>query len=413
MAALTVCRELRGFMVRVGSGIVVSQVAANTGVGCIVVIAVVTGSTVVGNSRVRPVERIVIVVIGKRSRRPARLGRMATGAVIAKAQRYVIGVAGLIEIRRVAARTGIGCIGIITMVAGCTIIGNQRMASREGIEIVMVESRGCPGCFRMTTLAIGWKLGRLVVRVCCLVKISQVAAYAGGRGIVVIAVVTGGAVIGNSRMCPVERIEIVVVVKARRRPAASSSMTACAIGAKIEGYVVRIVGLTKGRNVAVGTVGGCTRKSGGMALHTICAQVSSGEGERRGVVVKNQIGIARWVAGQTGCTVVDVAIHILMIFIRLRIGVTAYTGEFRVIIGVGVAIRTLVPFAFMGSAVGWKVLTVVVKISWCPCIFTVTACTAGRKSGRCMVRIYCSVIVCQVTAYTGVEIGRASCRERV
>ena len=91
-----------------------------------------------------------------------------------------------------------------------------------------------------------------------------------------------------------------------------------------------------------------------------------------------------------------------MIFIRLRIGVTAYTGEFRVIIGVGMAICTLIPFALMRSAVDWKVLTVVVKISWCPRIFRVTACTAGRKSCCCMVGICGCVIVCQVTAYTGV-----------
>ena len=145
MAALAVGRELRGFMVRVGSGIVVSQVAANTGVGCIVVIAVVTGSTVVGNSRVRPVERIVIVVIGKRSRRPARLGRMATGAVIAKAQRYVVGIARLIEISAMAANTSIGRINVIAVVTGSTLISNDSVPTRQRIEIVMVEAGGRPG----------------------------------------------------------------------------------------------------------------------------------------------------------------------------------------------------------------------------------------------------------------------------
>ena len=82
MAAFTIGRKLVGCMVGVGRCNIVGLVTACTGVGRIGVIAVVTRRTVVGDGGMSPVERIIIVVNGKRSRRPARGSGMARCTIV-------------------------------------------------------------------------------------------------------------------------------------------------------------------------------------------------------------------------------------------------------------------------------------------------------------------------------------------
>ena len=53
----------------------------------------------------------------------------------------MVGITGLVEIRRMAAGTSSGRIGIIAMVTGRTVIGNNGMPARQGIKIIMVKSR--------------------------------------------------------------------------------------------------------------------------------------------------------------------------------------------------------------------------------------------------------------------------------
>ena len=77
VAIRTSGRELRGEVVRIGSSIVVRLMAPRTGIGCIVVIAVVASRTVVGNRNMRPVQSIVVVVNRESRRIPAGVRRMA------------------------------------------------------------------------------------------------------------------------------------------------------------------------------------------------------------------------------------------------------------------------------------------------------------------------------------------------
>ena len=140
MTALTIRRKLGGFVVGICGRVVVCQVTAYTGVGCIVVIAVVTGSAVVSDSRMRAIKCIVVIVVGKSRRCPAGLGGVAARTVVAEAQRYVVGVAGLVKISTVTTRTGVGGIVIVPVMTGSTLIGNQCMTPRQGIKVIVVKS---------------------------------------------------------------------------------------------------------------------------------------------------------------------------------------------------------------------------------------------------------------------------------
>ena len=240
-------------MVRIRRLVEISQVTAYTCVGRVVVVAVVAGSAVIGNGRVRAVEGIVVVVVGKSRRRPAGLGGVAARTVVAEAQRHVVGVAGLVEICRMAAGTGVGGIVVVSVVAGSTLIGNDGVPARKWVKIVVVESSRYPGRFCMTVLTVCRELGRLVVGIGGAVVIRQVAAYAGIRRVVVVAVVTSRTVISNTCVRAIEGIVVVVVGKSRRCPAGLGGVAARTVVAEAQRYVVGVAGL-----IEISTVTTCT-----------------------------------------------------------------------------------------------------------------------------------------------------------
>ena len=61
--------------------VVIRRMAARTGIRGIGVIAVVAGRTIIGNGDVSARERIIIIVVGKSSRRPTGGSGMARSAV--------------------------------------------------------------------------------------------------------------------------------------------------------------------------------------------------------------------------------------------------------------------------------------------------------------------------------------------
>ena len=126
MAGRTIGRKLVRRVVGGCRLVEISGMATGTGVRGIVVIAVVAGGTVVGNSCVRTVQRIIIVVVGKRSRRPAGSSGMARSTIRRQAQTTVIWVRSLVKIVRMA-RSAIRWRARITVgVAGDTICGKMR-----------------------------------------------------------------------------------------------------------------------------------------------------------------------------------------------------------------------------------------------------------------------------------------------
>mgnify|MGYP007060900883 FL=1 len=149
MAEGTIGRELRSGVVGVSRLGIIRRMATVAGVGRAVVIAVVAGSTVIGNGCMSAVQRIIVAVNRERSRLPTRCGRMAHRTISREAERYVVRVGGLVEIRRVATITGVWRIGEIAVVTGVAVVGNGNMGSCKRINGVVIKSRGRPGCFRV------------------------------------------------------------------------------------------------------------------------------------------------------------------------------------------------------------------------------------------------------------------------
>ena len=98
---------------------------------------------------------VIIVVDGKGRRQPIRLSGMAAFAIGGQGKCRMVGVGASFEIRRVAARTGVGGIGIVTVVAGVAVIGYGEVRAREGVDLTVVESSRRPLLFSMAVKAIG------------------------------------------------------------------------------------------------------------------------------------------------------------------------------------------------------------------------------------------------------------------
>ena len=104
----------------------------------------------------------------------------------------------------------------------------------------------------MATLTIGGELRSLVVGIGSVVVIGQMAAHTSVGRIVVIAVVTGGAVVGNGSVRSVEGVEIIVAGKGGRRPTGLGGVATRTVGAQSQRNVVGVACLIE----IVGMAGG-------------------------------------------------------------------------------------------------------------------------------------------------------------
>ena len=171
---------------------------------------------------------------------PAGRSGMAHSAIRGEIQRLVFRVGCLNKIRVMASIAGIWRAVIKPVVAGITIIGDGRMRPGKRINDVVVESRRCPGGLGMTKFTFNRELrGKVVGTRGCIVFRIMASIASIGR-VVIIAVVASSTVIGNSSMCPFQRIVIVVNWKSGGLPPRGSGMTGSAIGRNIEGRVVRV-----------------------------------------------------------------------------------------------------------------------------------------------------------------------------
>ena len=185
-------------MTWVGTGRVVSVVATVAGIGRVGIVALVAQVAIVGNGYVRAGEGINGIVVKGRGR-PSGLG-MAGRAIGWELLGGVVGGGGLIVVGAVATVAGVGGVGIITLVASVAVVGNWDMCADKRIDGVVVKSKGCPSRLGMALCAIGGDLLGGVVGIGGLGVIGSVAAVASIGGIVIIAVVTGGAVICDGGM---------------------------------------------------------------------------------------------------------------------------------------------------------------------------------------------------------------------
>ncbi len=128
----------------------------------------------------------------------------------------------------------------------------------------------------------------------------------------------------------------------------------------------------------------------------------SGQRESGLVVVENHVGIAGGMAGQTSRVLIDISSDTFMFVIGVGIQVAGYARKFRIITGVGMALRTLVPNPFMRPAVDREVLRIVVgKSGWHPPdIRCMTGRTIIRKSCLNVIGIGCIFKIRLMTSNT-------------
>ncbi len=186
-------------VIGIGRLIIVRLVAAHTGIRRVIVIPVVAGHTIIGNRRMRPVEHPIIIVDRKGRRHPVGFRRMAALTIGRNTQRRVVGIDTRIVIGLMAAHTGIRRIVVIPIMAGRTIIGNRRVRPiNDPIGIVNSKGRRHPvGLGGMTALAIGRNTQCRMIGINTLVEIGLVAAHTGRRGVIVVAIMATGAIIGH------------------------------------------------------------------------------------------------------------------------------------------------------------------------------------------------------------------------
>lgn len=192
--------------------------------GRIRVIAVVARGAVVGNGSMRPAQNPIIVVNRESCRIPIRVGRMAHRTISWNAKYDVVGVSTAVKIGQVTTDAGVWGIDIVALVAGVAIVGNRDMSTSERIKCIVVKRRRNPGIFRMAICTGGRELSGCVVRVDRRIVVRLVAACTRIRRIVVIAVVTRCAIIGDDCVRPVQNIIVVVDREGRRVPAGRSRM---------------------------------------------------------------------------------------------------------------------------------------------------------------------------------------------
>ena len=162
-------------------------------------------------------------------RLPPRRCRVAHGTIRRDIQSDVVRIGCLIKIRGVTTRASVRRIRVISLVAGVTIVRNRHVRPSEGVNGIVVKSRWCPGRFTVASGAIRWELSGSVVRIGGRVVVGRVTTRAGVWRSIVIAVVAARAIIGNARMCAVQRIIIIVCWETRRFPARRGGMAGLAI----------------------------------------------------------------------------------------------------------------------------------------------------------------------------------------
>ena len=200
VAAGAVCGQLLRGVVGVGSLVVIANMTAHTGIRSVIVIPVMASGAVIGYDSMRAVQGVIIVVDRKGGRRPTGVCGMATRAIRRNGQGHVVRVGALVVIRRMAACAGVRRVCIIAVVTNITIIRDGGMRSRERIKTIVVQCRRYPGRFAVAAGAVRRELLGGVVGVGCLVVIADMATRAGIRGVIVIPIVAGDAVIGNGGM---------------------------------------------------------------------------------------------------------------------------------------------------------------------------------------------------------------------
>jgi len=181
MTDFAVGRKLCSRMVWVGSLIEIGQMASDTGARGYIVIAIVARNTIAGNGSMGTGQHIIIIVDREGSRSPCIL--LMTGfAGGGNVDGRMIWICRLVKFINMATRANIGSCGVISFMAGFTIVCNGNMGAGNHIIVTMGgKSSGFPSGLRcMAGFAGGRNIDQGVVRIGCFIKICIMTAIANG-----------------------------------------------------------------------------------------------------------------------------------------------------------------------------------------------------------------------------------------
>ncbi len=276
----------------------------------------------------RPVQYPEVVVDREGRRLPVRNSGVAALAVRREAQRCMVRIDAVRVIIQVAARTGVRGVAVVAGgMAGRAVVRDGYVRSREREVHAMVERRRNPARFRVAIRTGRRELVRHVVRIRRPVVIVQVAARTGVRGVGVVAVVAGGTVVRDCRMCPVQYPEVVVDREGRRLPTRCRRVAACTVGGYSEQHMIGI-----GRLVIVYRMTGIAIRwraavSACMAVQAVRSDMRARQRKGGIVMVEPAGGVAGRVAGQASTAVVYISVHPVVLVVRLRIDMAPGTAD--------------------------------------------------------------------------------------
>ena len=239
MATRTIRGKLKQGVVRIGRVVEIISMAPGTVVRRKVVIAIVTNCTIVGDGGMRSIQCVKAVVIGKTGWIPARLCRVASGAISGKCQGIVVRIDGLVEIIGMA-KSAIGRGACITRSVALNAFDCGVPARQWKCSAVVVKDK-----IGITSRVAG-EAGRIVVAVpidftvfvvCLRIGVAVDTSKNGEIGRVRVAVY---ALVPFAFVFPAENRKILpVVVKSRRGPS-GLGVASFAIRRKLQSSVIRI-----------------------------------------------------------------------------------------------------------------------------------------------------------------------------
>ena len=196
VAHIAIRGQPQRYVIRVSCLVVIDHVTSLACIGGVVVVPVVTGITIVGNDEVRSSQRVEIIVV-KSGRHPSGFS-VAFLAISRELVGEVIRIVRLVVVVCVAAVTSVRRIVVVPIVTDGTIVLNGSMGAAQHI-VIVVNGEGSRVPIRycgMAHVAICRYSQCHVIGVGGLVVIGDVAALAGVRRVVVIAVVANRTIVG-------------------------------------------------------------------------------------------------------------------------------------------------------------------------------------------------------------------------
>lgn len=164
-------------MIWIQTLVVVFLVTTRTGIGRVLIVAIMTRGAVLGNGNMGPINDPIIIMLWKFCRTPTWICCMTGGTIGRKSQCTMVRIDRLIVIRQMTSRTVIGGIVVIPVMAQGTFIRNGDMSPFDDPKIIVNRkcSRTPSRICGVTSYTIGRKAQGQVIGIAGLIEILEMA----------------------------------------------------------------------------------------------------------------------------------------------------------------------------------------------------------------------------------------------